>query len=156
MKCKNNYKLPLKRKHITIWDRKKSSAHRGYLKYSLDFFAPEGTAIYAALGGKVTYVKQNSNVGGNHRRYWSMGNRIVIKHKNGEHTAYEHMKYKGIKVKVGQIVNGGQLIGYVGSTGYSSEPHLHFEVFREPFLNRRIEGTTLEVSFKELKNIKRK
>src|SRR3989338_6824306 len=110
MRCKNKYGSPLKKRIIKAWDIKKSPAHRGYLKYSIDLFAHEGTPIYAALGGKVTYIKKNSKVGGHSRRYWSTGNRIVIKHENEEYTGYEHMKYRGIIVKVGQTVGKRQLI----------------------------------------------
>ena len=146
MKCKNNYKLPLNKKHIRSI-AKGSPAHKGRLKHSIDFIVPEGTPIHAALNGKVVYVKQDSKVGGPHRKYWFEGNRIVIKHKNDEYTAYEHLKYKGSKVRVGQVVRKGQLIGYSGNTGYSSGPHLHFEVFNNPSKDES-EGMTLQVSFK--------
>ena len=146
MKTKNVYRLPLDRKLIGRVEYKKSPAHVGSLKHSIDFFVREGTPIKASLGGKVVYVKQSSNVGGNHRRYWFKGNRIVIAHKNGEYTAYEHLKYKGSKVRVGQIVKKGQVIGYSGNTGYSSIPHLHFEVFDNPAKDES-EGTTLKIVF---------
>lgn len=150
MKCKNNYRLPLNKKDIKEIT-KKSPAHKGKLKHSVDFVCKEGTPIYTAFGGKVVNVKQNSNIGGFHRRYWFKGNRIVIEHNNGEYSAYEHLKYKGSKVKVGQIVKKGQLIGYSGNTGYSSCPHLHFEVFRFTGPNKNKDYETLQVSFKNIK-----
>ena len=78
-----------------------------------------------------------------------MGNRIVLRHKNSEYTAYEHLKYRGSNVKAGQSVRKGQVIGWSGNTGYSSRPHLHFEVFDKPEGDES-EGTTLQVSFREL------
>ncbi len=149
-RCKNAYRLPVNKKEIIRWNKKKSPAHKGKLRHSLDFIVSEGTPIYAAASGKVVFVKQYSKVGGPHKKYWFQGNRIVIKHKNWEYTAYEHLKYRGAKVKVGQIVRNGQFIGYSGNTGYSYEPHLHFEVFNNPSRDES-EGTTIQVSFKELK-----
>ena len=149
MRCRNNYRLPLSKKRIKEY-LQKDPDHKGKLKHAWDFFVLEGTPIYSTAGGKVIYVKQNSNVGGPNRKYWLMGNRIVIKHKNGEYTAYEHLKYRGAKVNVGERVRKGQLIGYAGSTGYSFEPHLHFEVFNNPSHDES-EGETLQVSFRELR-----
>lgn len=154
MHCKNKYQLPLNKKDI-IKPKKKLPTHRSQklkgLEYAIDFLVPIGTLIYAAASGKVVWIKTNSNVGGiNKKKYWNLGNRIVIKHKNGEYTAYEHLKYKGVVVKVGQKVKKGQLIGYSGITGWSTiGPHLHFEVFNNPSKDES-EGTTLKVSFKGL------
>jgi len=142
----NDYVLPLKEKDLQGISKRSSPAHVGKLKHSIDFFMSEGTSIYASLGGLVAYVKQNSSRGGPHRRYWHDGNRIVIKHRNGEYSAYEHLKYRGSKVKKGQRVKKGQLIGYSGNTGYSFSPHLHFEVFINPD-EYKIEGDTVPVNF---------
>jgi murein DD-endopeptidase MepM/ murein hydrolase activator NlpD len=104
-----------------------SITHIGNLSNAIDFLVPEGTEVYAAANGVVTALKDDSNRGGPHPRYWYDGNYVVIRH-NDESTAYEHLRYKGIVVKVGDIVKQGQLIGYSGNTGYSRGPHLHFEV----------------------------
>ena len=144
---KNNYKLPVNKKDIIKVIKK----HAKELKYSIDFLIPEGTPIYAAYSGKVVWVNDDSNVGGrSKKKYWNLGNRIVIKHKNSEYTAYEHLKYKGAIVKVGQKVRKGQLIGFSGNTGWTHGPHLHFEVFNNPTKDES-EGIILKVSFKELK-----
>ncbi|MEM5879149.1 MAG: M23 family metallopeptidase [Candidatus Aenigmatarchaeota archaeon] len=149
MKCKNTYSLPVNPKNIIKPKKNPLLPHKGKLIHAIDFLVPVGTPIYAACGGKVVWVKDDSNVGGkNKKKYWNLGNRIVIKHKNGEYTAYEHLKYRGIVVKVGQRVKRGQLIGYSGNTGYSNYPHLHFEVFNNPSKDKS-EGTTLKVIFKE-------
>jgi murein DD-endopeptidase MepM/ murein hydrolase activator NlpD len=155
MKSKNNYRLPVRLKDI-IPPKEKLPSHSGQnlknLDYAIDFLVPVGTPIYAAHDGEVVWIKDDSKVGGrNKKKYWNFGNRIVIKHKNGEYTAYEHLKHKGALVKVGRKVRKGQIICYSGNTGWSTiGPHLHFEVFNNPSKDES-EGVTLMVSFKELK-----
>jgi len=147
-RARNKYRLPLKKSDIKgISKHKMSLAHEGDLKYAIDFICDTHSSVYAAASGKVVWIKKDSNMGGpNQRRYWLAGNRIVIKHKNNEYSAYEHLKYKGVVVKRGQQVRKGQLIGYSGNTGFSFFPHLHFEVFNQPSKDES-EGKTLHVSF---------
>ena len=83
-----------------------------------DMACPEGTPILAAMSGKISEV-------GNNRTY---GNYIIINHGNGYQTVYAHMS-KTI-AKKGQWVTQGSKIGLVGSTGYSTGPHLHFMVYK--------------------------
>ncbi len=85
----------------------------------LDFAAPVGTPIYATADGIVTDAGYNSG---------GYGNRVVINHGFGYETLYGHM-YR-IKARVGQKVQRGEVIGYVGSTGKSTGPHCHYEVHR--------------------------
>jgi len=156
MKCKNNYRLPVNKEDV-IQPKKKIPSHSDQrlrkLDYAVDFLVPIGTPIFAAASGKVVWIKDDSKVSGkDKKKYWNLGNRIVIKHRLGEYTAYEHLKYKGVVVKVGHKVKKGQLIGYSGNSGWSTiGPHLHFEVFNNPS-NDESEGTTLQVSFKKLKS----
>ena len=82
-----------------------------------DIGAPSGTPILAADSG--TVVTNTYNAGG-------YGNYVVINHGNGYATLYGHMSSSA--VTLGQTVAKGQVIGYVGSTGLSTGPHLHFEV----------------------------
>ncbi len=82
----------------------------------IDIAAPTGTPIYAANGGPILYAGRNS---------WGYGNTVVIAHGQFS-TLYGHMNL--IAVRCGQSVASGQIIGYVGSTGNSSGPHLHFEI----------------------------
>ena len=83
-----------------------------------DMACPEGTPILAAMSGRISEV-------GNNRTY---GNYIIINHGNGYQTVYAHMS-KAISKK-GQWVTQGSKIGLVGSTGYSTGPHLHFMVYK--------------------------
>ena len=83
----------------------------------LDFPAPKGTPIHAGGVGVVSFA--GLNTGG-------YGNLVVISHRLGFESWYAHMSR--IAVSAGQPVSGGVTIGYVGSTGRSTGPHLHFEV----------------------------
>ena len=79
---------------------------------------PTGTPIYASMSGTV-------QVAGWHNSY---GNYVIIKHKDGYQTLYGHMSK--ILTTKGEKVTQGQKIGLVGSTGYSTGPHLHFTVYK--------------------------
>jgi peptidoglycan hydrolase-like protein with peptidoglycan-binding domain len=83
----------------------------------VDIPEPSGTPIHAAGVGVVSFA--GFNTGG-------YGNLVVITHRLGYETWYAHQSR--IAVSVGQSVSGGMTIGYVGSTGFSTGPHLHFEV----------------------------
>ncbi|HEX5023873.1 MAG TPA: M23 family metallopeptidase [Agriterribacter sp.] len=91
----------------------------------LDFAAPQGTPIYATADGVVRLAGNTGNGYGNH---------VIINHGYGYETLYGH-QYR-IKAKVGQRVKRGELIGWVGSTGKSTGPHLHYEVHKN---NRHID-----------------
>ena len=87
--------------------------HRG-----TDFAAPSGTPIMASGAGKITRARW---CGGG-------GNCVKIKHNSTYETIYAHMKSFARGIKEGRRVKQGQIIGYVGSTGMSTGPHLHYEV----------------------------
>ena len=88
--------------------------------YGMDFTAPTGTEIYAT-GDAIVETKKKSRRG--------YGNHIVLKHGYGYETLYGHMSK--FNVKKGQRVHRGDVIGYVGSTGTSTAPHLHYEVWKD-------------------------
>lgn len=83
----------------------------------VDFAAPTGTPIRASGDGVIDFI----GVQGGY------GNFIVIKHWNNYTTAYAHMSRFAKKMRKGTKVNQGEVIGYVGSTGWSTGPHLHYE-----------------------------
>lgn len=89
------------------------------LHNGLDFAAPQGTPIYATANGTVR-VAANTGTG--------YGNHVIINHGYGYETLYGHMFR--IKVKPGQKVKRGEIIGWVGSTGKSTGPHCHYEVHK--------------------------
>ena len=109
-----------------------------------DFAAPMGTPIMASGDGIITRAKW---CGGG-------GNCIQIKHNKTYQTIYAHMKNFAYGMRVGLSVKQGQIIGYVGSTGNSTGPHLHYEVIAN---NKKINSQTLKLpSGKILKNEDRK
>src|SRR5690606_33494646 len=85
----------------------------------MDFAAPTGTELYATGDGVVELAANTSNGYGIH---------VVIDHGYGYRTLYGHMSK--LAVKAGRKVKRGDLIGYVGSTGLSTGPHVHYEVFK--------------------------
>lgn len=84
---------------------------------AVDFSAPMGTPIYAASDGRITVRKYGNGA----------GNYVQIRHNSVYETVYMHMSKFG-KYNVGDYVAQGDVIGYVGSTGWSTGPHLHYEV----------------------------
>ncbi len=84
---------------------------------AVDFSAPMGTPIYAASDGRIT-IRQYGNGAGNY---------VKIRHNGVYETVYMHLSKFG-KYNVGDYVAQGDIIGYVGSTGWSTGPHLHYEV----------------------------
>ncbi len=88
---------------------------------AIDIAAPLGTSIVAAAGGTVIYAGWKSNGG---------GYQVWIAHGSGLYTTYNHMS--SVSVSVGEHVGRAQFVGRVGSTGNSTGPHCHFEVWRGP------------------------
>ena len=92
-----------------------SRMHKG-----VDFAAPSGTPIYAAGSGRVVAAGRNGGY----------GNYIRVRHSGEYSTAYAHLSRFAKGIRPGQRVRQGQVIGYVGTTGRSTGPHLHYEVLR--------------------------
>ena len=90
------------------------------MHWGMDFTAPRGTPIYATGDGKVTRADNRASGYGKH---------IRIEHGYGYMTIYAHLSR--YNVKRGQQVRRGDLIGFVGSTGRSEAPHLHYEVWKD-------------------------
>lgn len=86
--------------------------------YGMDFTAPVGTDIFVTGNGIVKEAGRNAGY----------GNTIVVDHGYGYETLYGHLSR--INVKVGQSINRGDVIGFVGSSGASTAPHLHYEVMK--------------------------
>lgn len=105
-------------------------SHTGGDAFAIDFKMPEGTPIHAARDGVVVGAKDNSNVGGPDKKYEWDANYILIQHTDGTLGHYVHLQKNGNKVKIGQRVKTGDLIGKSGNTGHTTGPHLHFAVFK--------------------------
>jgi len=102
-------------------------SHQG--KYSVDFTMPEGTEVCAARSGMVVEVSLTSTSGCPDVKCIHDANHIIIYHDDGTFADYAHLLQHGSLVHPGDRVEEGQVIGYSGNTGFSSGPHLHFEVF---------------------------
>jgi murein DD-endopeptidase MepM/ murein hydrolase activator NlpD len=114
------FPLPDKYKEKITWNFSKKAIHPFTKELTIhngvDIAAPTGTPVYAAAAG---IVKKAENLEG-----W--GNLVILEHSDGFATAYAHMD--AFKVKNGESVTRGQVIGSVGNTGQSTGPHLHYEV----------------------------
>ncbi len=110
-----------------------SKMHKG-----VDFAAPTGTPIFASGDGTIEFVGRRG----------SYGNYIRLRHRSGYSTAYAHLSRFARGLKSGRPVKQGQIIGFVGSTGRSTGPHLHYEVLVDgrhidPMSIRSLPGQTL-------------
>ena len=106
----------------------------------LDFAAPKGTPVFAAGNGTIEYAGRNG----------SYGKYIRIRHNNSYKTAYAHLNGYNKGIGKGVRVKQGEIIGYVGSTGRSTGPHLHYEVI---FNGEKINPMKMKLpSGKTLKN----
>lgn len=93
------------------------------MHYGMDFTAPVGTPVYATGNGKVT------ELAGTVSGFSEFGRYVKINHSWGYETVYAHLsKYN---VKEGQEIKRGDIIGYVGNSGASTAPHLHYEVHKD-------------------------
>jgi len=102
------------------------------LHQGTDFAAPTGTPIMASGSGVILRAQ----------KYKGYGNFVSIKHNSTYVTAYGHMSKYGRGIRKGVRVNQGQIIGYVGSTGMSTGPHLHYEVIKN---GKRINSQRLKL-----------
>lgn len=106
---------------------KRRKMHKG-----VDWAARPGTPILAAGNGRIEAAKRHSGY----------GNYVRIRHANGYQTAYAHMLRFAKGIRAGKKVRQGQVIGYVGSTGLSSGPHLHYEILVN---NRHVDPMRIHV-----------
>ncbi|WP_027883609.1 peptidoglycan DD-metalloendopeptidase family protein [Meiothermus rufus] len=109
------YRWPMSNFTITTYYGRRGVFQRFHT--GIDLAAPTGTPIYAARAGQVSVAGWSR---------FGYGLHVIIDHGEGHETLYGHMSR--IAVRPGQWVARGELIGYVGSTGWSTGPHLHFEV----------------------------
>jgi murein DD-endopeptidase MepM/ murein hydrolase activator NlpD len=101
--------------------------------WGVDYAAPTGTPVMAMASGVVTFVGPR---GGN-------GNLVSIRHEHGFQTGYAHLHRFARGLRAGQTVRQGQVIGYVGTTGLSTGPHLHYALkrngrFLDPLLDHEV------------------
>jgi murein DD-endopeptidase MepM/ murein hydrolase activator NlpD len=99
-----------------VQNRQRYRAHMG-----IDYAAPIGTPIFSVANGKVVHLGFSG----------AFGNLLVLEHPGGYHTYYAHLSNYNPELEVGNEVRRGLEIGYVGTTGRSTGPHLHFELRKD-------------------------
>ena len=99
-------------------------SHRRWEEYAYDFAMPVGTEVRAARGGEVIKVVADHDGHGRNMP----NNLIAIRHEDGTLGYYLHLRKDGSRVKVGDVIRQGQVIGESGHVGKSLMPHLHFHV----------------------------
>ena len=122
--------------HAVTQGEETSFTHNGTAAYAFDFDLSYDTVV-AARGGRVTSVREDSNLGGCSRFYSASANYVVIDHGDGTSGLYLHLAYDSVTVEVGQMVARGEPIAISGETGVTCAgegmapgPHLHFQVER--------------------------
>jgi len=141
------YTIPYKEGEQYSVDQGYGGKFSHYMKgktYAIDFAMDEGTIICAAREGIVIEVKDDSNKHGSTMQYQDFGNYITVYHNDGTMANYFHLKKNGSKVKVGDKIIAGQEIAYSGNTGWSSGPHLHFQVYS---FNEEMDIKTIPTKF---------
>ena len=109
--AKSSFMLPFSNFRVT------SHFHQGRWHPGIDLAAPMGTAVSATTSGqKVTFAGRRGGY----------GNTVITRDAQGRTHLYAHLQ--SISVKVGQVLNQGRKLGTVGSTGFSTGPHLHYEL----------------------------
>jgi len=173
---KTNLSLPFKGKWLVVWggDTKELNQHhdapnqkfafdilglgvdgnarRGESNTNEDYYA-FGREIVTPADGTVTDVITGvrDNVPGSMNPYSALGNAVFIQHGENEVSVLAHFKLGSIKVKVGDKVKTGQLIGLCGNSGNSSEPHLHYHLQNTPIIQ---DGTGVKCFFQKVNVIK--
>ena len=114
----SNVKRPKNNAAVTqpAQTKQRYRAHMG-----IDYAAPIGTPVFSVADGKVVHLGYNG----------AFGNLIILEHPGGYHTYYAHLSNYNNELELGNEVRRGFEIGYVGSTGRSTGPHLHFELRKD-------------------------
>ena len=124
-KINMKYSIPFRDNIIRI----QAPAHKTErsLKFCIDFLLPVGTPVVAARSGTVINCQGRYKRSYKDPKFAGRRNFVVINHTNGESSVYVHLK--SIRVKNGQKVKQGEVIGLSGRVGFATYPHLHFGVY---------------------------
>lgn len=145
----------LKTKQNQITQSYKAGKHNG-----IDIVGYKSQLDYIVAHSDGTVVEYRNNYATTDKTGNSYGNYVKIKHNDGYYTLYAHMGYKTVTVKKGDTVKKGQVIGYMGNTGYSKGGHLHFEVWKDgnrinptPYINADLpKSTKINVTYQVYDN----
>ncbi len=135
--------LDFKPMRISQGFKGKFSHHRQPSLYAVDIGMPVSTKIVAVKKGVVISTKDDYAVAGvSSPFFFDKANYVDIMHDDGSYAIYAHLLLGSVKVKKGQAVDAGQVIGLSGNTGYSTGPHLHFAI------RHNARGRTKSIPFK--------
>jgi murein DD-endopeptidase MepM/ murein hydrolase activator NlpD len=116
-------------------------------RYAVDIAMPEGTPVLAARQGVVEETQWRSGGGAGLDPLTDSGNYVLVRHEDGTLATYAHLRYARVVVVSGEAVAAGGLLGYSGTTGFSSGPHLHFGVSRTESAGGREVEVSVPVTF---------
>ncbi len=107
-----------------------SFSHQGSNQYAVDFECPEGTPVVAARDGVVVALNEAATGNGTTEEWtsYALTNFVLVAHDDGTIGQYMHLLPDGVEVRAGQRVSRGESLGKSGNTGFSTTPHLHFQV----------------------------
>ncbi|SHM76357.1 M23 family metallopeptidase [Polaribacter sp. KT 15] len=128
-----NYQLPFlkgKRYRVLQGNFGSYSHYKITSKYAIDFKMKIGQEVCAIRDAIVVDVKNHFEKNGTSKKYLNKANVVFAMHKDGTYVQYAHFKKNGVLVSKGDSIKKGQIIGYSGNTGFSSEPHLHFTIYK--------------------------
>lgn len=128
------YELPFEReKRFAVsqsYQGKHSHNKDSESEFAIDFLMPVGTTVCAAREGVVNAIRDDSTDGGADRSFENCANFVIVRHKDGTYANYVHLNAHSVQVKLGQKVSAGTALAKSGQSGWSTEPHLHFDVYR--------------------------
>jgi murein DD-endopeptidase MepM/ murein hydrolase activator NlpD len=142
----NTYSYPFPPDTKIAGIEKGGKSHSGPYKGAIDFVTSIGTPILSPLDGVIEMVVDTNDKYGPAEEFKDFLNYVTIKHSNGEYSQPAHFAKGSVKVKVGDIVKTGDLLGESGLSGWMDKPHIHFLVFRSASTKEGFIG--LEPKFK--------
>ncbi len=149
------YALPYERGQSYIMSQGPNGQESHQGRYAYDWDMPMGSAVHAARGGVVIDVIENFSDGGADETFRNKANAIEIMHDDGTVGRYSHLQKNGALVNLGEYVQRGQKIGLSGNSGYSSGPHLHFDVVQlQPDLNFKTLPIKFQVSPQKITDLR--
>lgn len=139
------YVLPFGRDKSFLVSQSFNGAASHKMKHAIDFDMPIGTRVRAARDGIVIAVEESNYRGDLDPSLKTKANYVRIQHSDGTIGNYVHLMQNGVKVYQGDRIRRGDMIAYSGDTGYSSGPHLHFEVYT---ISNSLKQQTIPIRFR--------
>lgn len=127
---RNQYHLPFPQETIVRKIEREEPSHRGEFRGAVDFIVDLGTPILCSYDGEVVKIVDTNDKFGPTKDFSDFLNYITIRHENGEFSQPAHLAKGSALVKEGDVVTVGQQLAITGNSGWMTEPHLHFFVFK--------------------------